>query len=166
MAIHAVRQSDGHSAAAMRGCTDGPAPVLALHGVPAVLAEPIVLLAEILGWQVNCCAPGLIVPARLCMAPLPVAPDEPAGTLPALLAWSPDNNLNEHISRWNASVLAQPICIHRMEQLLQTLGHRGMAAAPQQAGPVRSALPGGRARTGGATGEWGRVDDEDCHARQ
>jgi hypothetical protein len=145
------------------------APVLALHGVPAAAAEPIVLMAEILGWQVRCCAPGIAVPAHLCIAPLPAAPAEPADDLPALLLWSPQNNLNEHISANNASVLEQPICIHHVEQMLQALGHhatgtgKGNPAARQQKrhdGATRGAAP-----WGGATSDWGR-DDEDCHARR
>lgn len=149
-----------------------PGPVLALHGVPAALAEPLVLLAEILGWQVRARALGLGGPAHLCVAPAPVAPGESAGQGPALMAWSPNNNLNELICRQNASVLEQPLCLNQLEQLLQTLGHHAMANGPPDAEPVtliergNPAIPGSRTARGGATGEWGRVDNEDCHARR
>jgi hypothetical protein len=104
----------------------GAAPVLALHDLPADAAEPVVLLAQILGWRVQLAVPGLSAPARLCLAPLPPAPGDAASHRPAIVAWSPDNNLNELISRANASVLEQPICIHQVEQLLQALGLFGM----------------------------------------
>jgi len=128
-------------------------PILSLHGVPAGMAEPIVLMAEILGWQVRCCPAGLLVPAHLCLAPLPDQPGATSASAPALAAWSTDNNLNELISRQNASVLVQPICIHQVEQLLQTLGH-----------DVRMARWGNRAARSGREGLWGRTDDEDSHA--
>lgn len=149
-----------------------PAPVLALHGVPAALAEPLGLLAGILGWQVHCRAPGLGGTAHLCLAPVPAASGESAEHGPALMAWSPDNNLNELICRQNASVLEQPPCINRLEQLLQTLGHHVMANVLPNAEPVAPiergspTKPGSRTARGGATGEWGRVDNEDCHARR
>lgn len=111
-----------------RGATG--APLLALHGLAGTAAEtaaePLVLIAQILGWQVRAAPPGVTAAAQLCLAPLPLAPGEQdRGTL---LAWSPDSNLNEHVSRLNVSVLDQPICIHRVEQLLQALAQQRQAA--------------------------------------
>ena len=99
-----------------------PCPVLALYGLPSDLAEPVVLLAEILGWQVIMREDGAVVPARLCLAMLPATPGQAAPAyFPPLVAWSPDNNLNELISRQSLSILDQPACIDRLEQLLQQL---------------------------------------------
>ncbi|WP_156257013.1 hypothetical protein, partial [Sandarakinorhabdus oryzae] len=49
------------------------APRLALFGLPADVAEPVTLLAEILGWQVLPLPPGpaLPPPTRACLAMVP-----------------------------------------------------------------------------------------------
>jgi hypothetical protein len=93
-------------------------PVLALFGVPPDVAEPVVLMASILGWQVEERCFGPAVSDRLCIAVLPPS----HGTMSLLVAWSPDTNLNELISREGLSILDQPPCIMRVERLLQQLG--------------------------------------------
>lgn len=99
----------------------GPMPRrLALFGVPPALAEPVTLVAEILGWEVvqQPAGPAVRLQARLCMAMQP-----PTGGSPLPLAvWSPENNLNEHINRAGLAKMDQPLCITRVEQLLQALG--------------------------------------------
>lgn len=101
------------------------APVLALYGLPPPLAEPIGLLAEILGWRVVVRLCGGALPARLCLAMLPArTPAEPA----PILAWSTDNILNELISGQAMSILEQPLSISRLELLLQHSGRTGAVA--------------------------------------
>lgn len=92
---------------------------LALFGLPPALAEPVTMLAEILGWQVVGFPPGPAVcpQARLCLAMLPARDDE---QMP-IVAWSPEINLNEHISRAGMSIMNQPLCISRVEQMLEAL---------------------------------------------
>lgn len=89
---------------------------LALFGLPPVLAEPVMMLAEILGWQVESFLSGQAVcpPARLCLALLPAG----AGERGPVAAWSPELNLNELISQAGLSIMDQPLCITRVEQLL------------------------------------------------
>ncbi|WP_164157093.1 hypothetical protein [Sandarakinorhabdus rubra] len=131
------------------------APVLAMHGVSPAEAEPLLLLAEILGWQVRACAPGHAMPARLCLAPLPNAPGEAAAigsAGPSLFAWSPENNLNELINKLDASVLEQPLCIQRLEQLLQILGHHSERSHWAEGLPHD-----------GSTDERGRSENAHCH---
>lgn len=96
-------------------------PRLALLGLPARLAEPVAMLAEILGWQVARLPPGPAPrpSARLCLAMLPA---DNGQSSPPLVALSADNNLNEHISRQGMSIMDQPPCMVRLEQLLQALG--------------------------------------------
>jgi len=91
---------------------------LLLMGLPPVLAEPVEILADILGWDVTQLAPGPAMPppADLCLAMVPVAGAAP---LPPIAVWSPNKNLNEHISRTGLSILEQPPCIQHLEQLLQ-----------------------------------------------
>jgi hypothetical protein len=116
---------------------------LALIGLRPDTAEPLRLVAEILGWQVDGWraegwgagewgagagrgAPAALAwPAvprhvRLCLAPLPATAGDAADVLPPLVAWSPDSILNEHISREGLSIMEQPPCINRVELLLQT----------------------------------------------
>ena len=97
-----------------------PAPRLALLGLPAEVAEPVTLLAEILGWQVLPLPPGpaLPPPAHACLAMLPACA---AVARPALALWSPDRNLNEHISQAGLSIMDQPLCVSTVEQMLQAL---------------------------------------------
>ena len=92
---------------------------LALFGLPPVLAEPVTMLAEILGWQVESFPSGQAVcpPARLCLALLPAG----AGEGGPVAAWSPELNLNELISHAGLSIMDQPLCITRVEQMLETL---------------------------------------------
>ena len=94
---------------------------LALFGLPPGVAEPVSILAEILGWQVLLYPPGPAMrpPARACLAMLPACN---AALAPPLLFWSPENNLNEHISRAGMSIMDQPLCITRVEQMLEALG--------------------------------------------
>ena len=95
---------------------------LALFGLPPDVAEPVTMLAEILGWEVVSfpSGPAVCPPARLCLAMLPGSPDcsEVRGQI---VAWSPDLNLTEHISRAGLSIMDQPLCITRVEQMLETL---------------------------------------------
>jgi hypothetical protein len=90
---------------------------LALIGLPPALIEPVTMLAEIMGWQVLCLAGGPVMrpPARLCLAVLPGTAEDPS----PLAAWSPDTNLNEHISQLGLSRLDHPPCLNRLELLLQ-----------------------------------------------
>jgi hypothetical protein len=90
-----------------------------LFGLPPVLAEPVTMLAEILGWQVESFPSGQAVcpPARLCLALLPAG----AGERGPVAAWSPELNLNELISHAGLSIMDQPLCITRVEQMLETL---------------------------------------------
>jgi hypothetical protein len=90
---------------------------LALIGLPPAIIEPVTMLAEIMGWQVLCLSGGPVMrpSARLCLAVLPGAPDDPS----PLAAWSPDSNLNEHISRLGLSRLDHPPCLIRLELLLE-----------------------------------------------
>lgn len=98
-----------------------PAPLpdqrLALIGLPPELIEPVTMLADIMGWEVLTLAGGPVMrpPVRLCLAVLPGTPDDPS----PLAAWSPDTNLNEHISRLGLSRLDHPPCLTRLELLLQ-----------------------------------------------
>jgi hypothetical protein len=105
-------------------------PKLALYGLPPAVAEPVQLVAEILGWQVLAPAPALSLAgapapdARLCLALLPAGEGDALAAHPhappPLLVWSPDNILNELICREGLSVMDQPPCITRVDQLLQT----------------------------------------------
>ena len=92
---------------------------LVLFGLPPVLAEPVTMLAEILGWQVENfpSVQALCPPARLCLALLPAG----AGERGPIAAWSPELNLNELISQAGLSIMDQPLCITRVEQMLETL---------------------------------------------
>jgi hypothetical protein len=96
-----------------------PARRLALFGLPSALAEPVTMLAEILGWQVESFPPGQSVcpPARLCLAMLPAT----TGERGPIAAWSPELNLNELISAAGLSIMDQPLCITRVEQMLETI---------------------------------------------
>lgn len=105
--------------------TDGPPAsavarqrLLALFGLPPALAEPVTMLADILGWQVAQLPPGpaMMPPASLCLAMLPA---EPGAPLPPIAVWSPETILNEHIFQLGLSILEQPPCIQHLEQLLQ-----------------------------------------------
>jgi hypothetical protein len=104
-----------------------PAPLVALFGLPPDAAEPMALLASILGWHVlalDTQAAGWPAPpaaARLCLAMVPEAMTG-SPTPPSLWAWSPDHILNEHISAEGLSILEQPLCIHRLERLLEMAG--------------------------------------------
>jgi hypothetical protein len=106
--------SDGNIAA-----TTSAPQRLALFGLPPALAEPVTMLAEILGWQVVGLPPGpaMCPPARLCLAMVPAGDSE----RPPIVAWSPELNLNELICRAGLSIMDQPICISRVEQMLQAL---------------------------------------------
>ncbi len=90
---------------------------LALFGVPPETAEPIIILAELLGWDVASFSPGpaFCPPARLCLAMLPNS--HPGETGP-VVAWSPNANLNELISRSSMSIMDQPLCIANLETML------------------------------------------------
>ena len=94
---------------------------LALIGLPAAVAEPVTMVAEILGWQVLCypAGPAMPPPVRACLAMLPPCADT---ATPPLVLWSQQSNLNEHISRAGLSIMDQPLCVTRVEQMLQTLG--------------------------------------------
>jgi hypothetical protein len=94
---------------------------LALFGLPHAVAEPVTMLAEILGWQVLQFpeGPAIRPPARACLAMLPACA---AASSPPLVLWSPERNLNEHISRAGLSIMDQPLCITRVEQMLEALG--------------------------------------------
>jgi len=91
---------------------------LALFGLPPALAEPVAMIADILGWAVAVRPPGpaMLPPADLCLAMLPADAGAP---MPPITVWSPNKNLNEHISRSGLSILEQPPCIQHLEQLLQ-----------------------------------------------
>jgi hypothetical protein len=122
----ATANRPAHASAAAMPARRGDERRLALIGLPGVLAEPVTLLAEILGWTVeSVTADGMAwpsavplptPPARLCLAMM--APDRrlPA---PPILVWSPDSTLNEHISAHGLSKLDQPVRMSRVEQLLQ-----------------------------------------------
>jgi hypothetical protein len=108
---------------------------LALIGLPAGLAEPIAMLAEIIGWHILLLPPGPVMrpPAQLCLAMLPAGP---AGYAP-LAAWSPDPKLNELISGLGLSKLDHPPCLSRLELLL------GLAATqPGDGGVAHDAFQG------------------------
>ncbi len=92
---------------------------LALFGLPPGLAEPVTMLAEILGWQVESFPSGQSVcpPVQLCLAMLPAG----AGERGPIVAWSPELNLNELISRAGLSIMDQPLCITRVEQMLEAI---------------------------------------------
>jgi hypothetical protein len=109
--------------AAMRPAPVPPdAPLLALYGLPPAVAEPITLLAEILGWRVAARLCGGALKARLCLAMLPA---RSATETASILAWSTDNILNEHISRQALSIMEQPLSVSRLELLLQETGRAG-----------------------------------------
>lgn len=93
---------------------------MALFGLPWTVAEPVTMLAEILGWQVLQfpVGPTMRPPARACLAMLPACA---AASSPPLVLWSPEKNLNEHISRAGLSIMDQPLCITRVEQMLEAL---------------------------------------------
>jgi len=114
----AGERAAGERAAVLRHHASPPRR-LALFGLPPVLAEPVTMLAEILGWQVESLPSGQAVcpPARLCLALLPGN----AGKRGPIVAWSPELNLNELISRAGLSIMDQPLCITRVEQMLETL---------------------------------------------
>ncbi|MBU6165088.1 MAG: hypothetical protein KGQ52_03025 [Alphaproteobacteria bacterium] len=101
---------------------------LALIGVPAALAEPVAMLAEIMGWQVIRLPAGPVMrpAARLCLAMLP----GPAGDFAPLAAWSPDAKLNEHISAAGLSIMDHPPCLSGLELLL------GLASSQASGGGV------------------------------
>lgn len=122
--VAAVMRHEGRQREAA-GRHGGRPPVLALFGLPASTAEPVAMLAEILGWQVAALPPGPAPrpAARLCLAMVPADPGMP---LPPLAAWSPDIILNEHISAAGLSIMAQPPCMMRLEQLLEALGDQPM----------------------------------------
>jgi hypothetical protein len=103
----------GAVAAAVRGPLR-----LVLFGLPPAMAEPVAMIADILGWDVVALPPGpaMLPPADLCLAMLPADDGAP---LPPIAVWSPNKNLNEHISRAGLSILEQPPCIQHVEQLLQ-----------------------------------------------
>lgn len=96
---------------------------LALFGLPPATAEPVTMLAEILGWQVISfpAGPAVCPPARLCLAMLPAGTDEHPPILAPIVAWSPELNLNELISQAGLSIMDQPLCITRVEQMLEAL---------------------------------------------
>lgn len=100
------------------------APLLALFGLPPALAEPVTLIAEILGWRVVTRACGGSIPAQLCIAMLPAN----TGEASPILAWSSNNILNELISHEALSIMEQPLCVFRLEALLQRLGRPEWAA--------------------------------------
>lgn len=109
-------RSEGQPAVAGRAA---PAPHrLVLFGLPPAIAEPVTMIADILGWQVAMlpAGPAMLPPADLCLAMLPAETGAPP---PPIAAWSPDKNLNEHIFRLGLSILEQPPCIQHLEQLLQ-----------------------------------------------
>lgn len=93
---------------------------VALFGLPAETADAVGLLAELLGWEVATfpAGPAASPPARLCLAMLP--PSSPDETSP-MVAWSPNTNLNEHISCAGLSIMDQPLCIAIMETMLLSL---------------------------------------------
>jgi len=131
--VHAANAAD---AARRAGLAQGDgqmavAPLLALFGLPPALAEPVGLLADTLGWRVMSRACGGSVSAQLCIAMLPANPGE---TSP-LFAWSTDNILNELISREALSILEQPLCVFRLETLLQRLG-RPLGAVEERTGAL------------------------------
>ncbi len=129
MAAEALQWSLSAQAAPAGPPVSADAPLLALYGLPTQVAEPVMLLAGLLGWRVAQRACGGSVAARLCMAMLPAGP----GDAPPLMAWSTDNNLNEHISAAALSIMEQPLCVSRLELLLQDccwsapVGGRGSA---------------------------------------
>lgn len=90
---------------------------LVLAGLPAAVAEPAALIADILGWEVTLLPPGPAMrpPADLCLAAVPA---DAANPLPPITIWSPERNLNEHISSAGLSNLDQPPCVQQLEQLL------------------------------------------------
>lgn len=92
---------------------------LALFGLARAQAEPVTMLAEILGWQVLSFPSGETrrPPARLCLAALPAGADEH----PPIVAWSPELNLNELISQAGLSIMDQPLCMSRVELMLEAL---------------------------------------------
>lgn len=121
----------GSTASRIAAARSRRAPLVALFGLPPDLAEPVALMASILGWHVltlDTQAAGWPAPpagTRLCLAWLPngVTGSPPESRfLPRLWAWSPDNILNEHISAEGLSILEQPLCIHRLERLLEMAG--------------------------------------------
>lgn len=93
---------------------------LALFGLPPAVAEPVTMLAEILGWQVlhYAAGPAMRPPARACLAMLPACA---VSALPPLVLWSPERYLNEHISQVGMSIMDQPLCVTRVEQMLEAL---------------------------------------------
>lgn len=99
----------------------GPLPPrrIALFGLSAETGESVGMLAELLGWEVISFPPGPMMcpPARLCLATLPSSAQETS----QLVAWSPNTNLNEHISRCGLSIMDQPPCIAIMETMLLSL---------------------------------------------
>ncbi|WP_207789975.1 hypothetical protein, partial [Sandarakinorhabdus oryzae] len=62
--------------------------------------------------------PALPPPTRACLAMVPACA---VAARPPLALWSPDRNLNEHISRAGLSIMDQPLCVSTMEQMLQAL---------------------------------------------
>lgn len=113
------------------GMARPPGPRLLLIGLAPDLAEPVTLLADLLGWRVAALPAGPVMrlPADLCMAMLPHETSSDPGTAcaatrPPLAVWSPNSNLNEHIFQSGRAIMAQPPCIHDLEQLLLTCGDR------------------------------------------
>ncbi|WP_310475363.1 hypothetical protein [Sandarakinorhabdus sp.] len=115
----AVEHSHPEKAAQTRNDAPEPTRRLALFGLPPMLDEPVTMLAEILGWQVESFPSGQSVcpPARLCLAMLPAG----VGERGPIAAWSPELNLNELISRAGLSIMDQPLCITRVELMLETI---------------------------------------------
>lgn len=139
--------------------------VLALIGLPADVAEPVRMLAEILGWRVLQlpAAPVASPAARLCIAMLPA--DE---SRPPWAVWSADNSLNEHICGNGLSILDYPPCLTLLESLLsaaefpQGRGHHSSHAsqAEQQPDTGRSNVhPSSRRDFGVGCTNWPIVRD-------
>ena len=99
---------------------------LALFGLPLAVAEPVTMLAEILGWEVlhYRAGPAMPPPVQACLAMLPPCGATTNAGAPLVL-WSPQSHLNEHISRTGLSIMDQPLCVAQVEQMLQ-----GLACVP------------------------------------
>ncbi|OYQ27632.1 hypothetical protein CHU93_10220 [Sandarakinorhabdus cyanobacteriorum] len=135
----------------------GPPLQLALIGLPVPLAEPVTMLAEIMGWQIMRLPGGPVMrpAAQLCLAMMPAGPADYA----PLAAWSPDRKLNEHISQAGLSILDHPPCLSRLELLL------GLAASQPGSGGVQhdafqgdgqDGIAAGHGPAGGEPASWNR----------